>query len=1240
MAGWRVLIRLGQAVFWLVSGLLLLVVFGLIWLGTTTQGARFALAQAEARVAGLSVGTVTGSLLGGLTLNDLAYQAPEGVALRLGSLHWRLDRAALGRARIKVETLALTDLKLRLPATAPSTAESAAPLNLADLPLALPLPVRIDRLALKDARLEDATGQPLLTVSEFVFRAAADARQIQVTVEPGSQLHLPEENLQVHAAGTMALAVAAPHAVSGQLAWRLDAPAGWLPGEVRLGGTLDTLSAQLDAALLGNWLPGLPPVSFTAELTAVPASERFDLSALRVDGLGGCLRGSGTFDGARQSARGQLAWQDLDPGLLAPDAAGRLTGRMTGHWQAATGAEIQVAGLTGQIAGVALKDLAFTGTWQAPMAALTLTGGQVAGGAVTAEARYGVSADRPVALKLDWAPTDSLPLPGTPAQARGRLRIQAQGHLGADPATSAEVSFAASLQDGSISAQATRVPVGLSLHGAWQRGVLQLDEGRAQIAGMQMQAEGLVGLATAEPVANTLRASLTAQRLAQLPTTALGLPPVGGALQAQLALQGTPQRPTGSLNLTGHGLSWGDWRLGSVQLAARVDAAQQGTLTLTAARLTQQGRAFLSTATVSANGAVPGLTDGAQRLSARIDAAPGSLRLAAEGRWEQTSWQGQLTALTLSALRWERHVLPDWHLARPVPIRVSAESQRLGELCLTSRDAARFCVAGDYASAQGGHGQATLSGNLPLSLAQPWLPADLRLPGRLEFEGNANLRAGVPTAAWALTLPASHFTWPSVFGAETLDYTPVTLRGRWQPDALNARIDTDTPDLLSLHAQGQWGMTDRSPLSGTLALTLPRLDRARFLVPMLAGLKGQAALNLALAGTAAAPRIQGAATVSDLAFALPDTGVSYRAGALAAKIEPTGALQLTGALTAVAPKISGAGETQAPLHLVGSGQWASPQDWHLRTTLDGEQVPLLRLPTLSVDASPALTLDADAAGATVGGQIDLPVVDARVAALPAGVVSPTEDLVIEGEQPPAPKPPGYPVQGRVRVRLGDAVRLAGMGFRTQLAGGLQLSLTPGQALAAQGEVQLVDGRYQAYGQDLQINPGRLLFVGPLTNPGLAVRAERSVGSTTVGLNISGTLLHPKTAVFSSPSLPESEALSLLITGRSLDSASMSDGSAIKNAAIGLGIAQGDSVLRDLGARFGFSGLGLDTTGGLDGTRLSLGKQLNDRLFVRYAIGVLTGVGELITRYRLSRLFSIELTTSPEGSGGDLIYQIK
>ncbi|OZB80514.1 MAG: hypothetical protein B7X28_06575, partial [Halothiobacillus sp. 13-55-253] len=148
-----------------------------------------------------------------------------------------------------------------------------------------------------------------------------------------------------------------------------------------------------------------------------------------------------------------------------------------------------------------------------------------------------------------------------------------------------------------------------------------------------------------------------------------------------------------------------------------------------------------------------------------------------------------------------------------------------------------------------------------------------------------------------------------------------------------------------------------------------------------------------------------------------------------------------------------------------------------------------------------------------------------------------------------------------------------------------------------------------------------------------------VGDTTVGLNITGTLYQPKTTVFSSPSLPESDALSILLTGKPLSDSGSGDRAMLMNAIAGLGVAQGNDIVRDIGQKFGFDSVGLDTSGGFGDTQLSLGKQIGDRLFVRYAVGVVNGLSELITQYKLSNLFSIEITTSPDATGGDLIYRI-
>ena len=79
------------------------------------------------------------------------------------------------------------------------------------------------------------------------------------------------------------------------------------------------------------------------------------------------------------------------------------------------------------------------------------------------------------------------------------------------------------------------------------------------------------------------------------------------------------------------------------------------------------------------------------------------------------------------------------------------------------------------------------------------------------------------------------------------------------------------------------------------------------------------------------------------------------------------------------------------------------------------------------------------------------------------------------------------------------------------------------------------GRYEAYGQELDITRGRLLFdVSPLDDPGLDIEAKRIIDTTTVGLNVRGTLQEPRLTFFSDPSMPQTQIVSYLLTGKCSD----------------------------------------------------------------------------------------------------------
>lgn len=86
-----------------------------------------------------------------------------------------------------------------------------------------------------------------------------------------------------------------------------------------------------------------------------------------------------------------------------------------------------------------------------------------------------------------------------------------------------------------------------------------------------------------------------------------------------------------------------------------------------------------------------------------------------------------------------------------------------------------------------------------------------------------------------------------------------------------------------------------------------------------------------------------------------------------------------------------------------------------------------------------------------------------------------------------------------------------------------------------GELELLKGRYQAYGQRLTVKACTLLFNGALDRPFLDIEAVRKVGTVSAGVRVSGSADQPLSQVFADPPMSEEQALSYLVLGRPLGS---------------------------------------------------------------------------------------------------------
>ena len=121
-------------------------------------------------------------------------------------------------------------------------------------------------------------------------------------------------------------------------------------------------------------------------------------------------------------------------------------------------------------------------------------------------------------------------------------------------------------------------------------------------------------------------------------------------------------------------------------------------------------------------------------------------------------------------------------------------------------------------------------------------------------------------------------------------------------------------------------------------------------------------------------------------------------------------------------------------------------------------------------------------------------------------------------------------------------------------------------------------------------------------------------------------------------MSEAEALSYLVIGRPLEQATVADGSMLSGTAYALGLTQATVITNQVGQNLGLDQLAVAGSN-QSTTELVAGKQINSKLYVRYAYGVFTEIGNLLLRYRLSERLTIEAGTG-ESQSMDLLYMIE
>ncbi|MDO5652800.1 MAG: translocation/assembly module TamB domain-containing protein [Brachymonas sp.] len=249
----------------------------------------------------------------------------------------------------------------------------------------------------------------------------------------------------------------------------------------------------------------------------------------------------------------------------------------------------------------------------------------------------------------------------------------------------------------------------------------------------------------------------------------------------------------------------------------------------------------------------------------------------------------------------------------------------------------------------------------------------------------------------------------------------------------------------------------------------------------------------------------------------------------------------------------------------------------------------------------------------------------------------------QASEAPTASPPGLQqanpeIQADIQIGidLGPDLRVRGYGLDTRLRG--KLEVQGGPRLRDQprlvGAIRTDRGTFRAYGQDLEIESGRLVFTGPLASPALDVVAIRRNIDLRVGVRLYGSAQRPLVQLFSEPPMPDAERLSWLVLGRS--SYGAADAALLQQAALALLGGKGGGVTGRLADTLGLDEIGFKGGESLSDGSITLGKRFSNRFYVGYEKSLDATLGAIHFFFDLTRTLKLRGQTG-QYSAVDLIY---
>ncbi|MDF4357676.1 translocation/assembly module TamB, partial [Vibrio parahaemolyticus] len=591
------------------------------------------------------------------------------------------------------------------------------------------------------------------------------------------------------------------------------------------------------------------------------------------------------------------------------------------------------------------------------------------------------------------------------------------------------------------------------------------------------------------------------------PDFAKSVPDLAGKMQGKVALRGSVKEPDINLDLALNQINWQQQaNVETITLKGDVTPlpAPKANLSLIANNITYDDiKVDSADLEVSGDEKLHQLT-----LDVVSDLVSTSLEI--EGTFKQKPemiWDGALRRLTLSSQQ------GPWSLQKSTAVKVNIDKQiaNVQAHCWLQAKSS-VCLTEDISV--GKSGQAKLAINdFNFDQIKQFLPPETKLQGSVNAQAFAKWAPEKkPEVTLSVNMPKGQveqaLEQPIKVGWDSFSFKAALAK-----DKLDAEWVFDVKDNGDLSGKvSLLNVSSEKPtIDGKVALSTFHLD---FLAPLIGEyslFKANMNTDLALSGDVMHPKVNGQFLIDQMKLQGEVTPIDINSGQVVINFKGHQADLDAGIIT-----------PDGKLEITGDADWRDLQDWRTRARVFAKELKVDMPPMVKIKVEPDMTIDVTPQLAKVEGNINLPWGRIVIEELPPSAVGVSSDTVILNKDlQPVDEVTAMPfnVETDINIKIGDDFQLAAFGLKGGLKGSLNVTQKDKGPFIV-GEVNIVDGSYRSFGQDLVIEEGKILMNGPADQPYVSIKAIRNPDNTQddviAGVRVTGPASDPSVEIFSEP----------------------------------------------------------------------------------------------------------------------------